>query len=60
MLTVFGRLWTALKATVAIGLLAGLSLYSANVVDQKGLNPFAAALTEPTTTGSIKANRVHR
>jgi hypothetical protein len=50
----FSRIWTVLKATVAIGLLAGLSLYSANVVDQRGLNPFAAALTEPTTTGTIK------
>jgi len=50
----FNRIWTVLKATVAIGLLAGLSLYSANVVDQRGLNPFAAALTEPTMTGAIK------
>lgn len=53
----FSRLWTVLKATLAIGLLAAGSLYSANVVDRKGMNPFAAALVEPATTGSIKAGR---
>ena len=41
-----GRLWTVLKATLGIGLLAALSLYSASVVDQRGLNPFAAALAD--------------
>lgn len=50
----FGQLWTVLKASLAIGLLAAGSLYSANVVDRPGLNPFAAALNEPTTTGAIK------
>lgn len=60
MQSAFARLWTVLKATLAIALLAAVSLYSANVVDQKGLNPFAAALAEPTTTGSVKASRVHR
>lgn len=54
----FSRLWTVLKATLAIGLLAAGSLYSANVVDQKGLNPVAAALIDPTTTGSVKADQV--
>ena len=54
MLLAFSRVWTVLKATLAIGLLAAGSLYSANLVDQKGLNPFAVALAEPTTTGSIK------
>ncbi len=49
------RLWTVLKATLAISLLAAGSLYSANVVDRQGLNPFAAALAEPTITGAIKA-----
>lgn len=58
MLPALGRLWTVLKAAMAIGLLAAGSLYSANVVDQKGLNPFAAALTEPVTTGSIKASKI--
>ncbi|MHC2002028.1 hypothetical protein ACYQR9_16560 [Methylobacterium sp. CM6241] len=49
------RLWTVLKATLAIGLLAASSLYSASVADRQGLNPFAAALTEPTTTtGAIR------
>ncbi|KQO67997.1 hypothetical protein ASG51_10055 [Methylobacterium sp. Leaf465] len=51
-----GRLWTVLKATLGIGLLAALSLYSASVVDQRGLNPFAAALAEPATTGTVKAS----
>ena len=51
----FKRLWTVLKATMAIALLAAGSLYSANVVDKQGLNPFAAALMEPVTTGSVKA-----
>ena len=48
------RLWTVLKATLAIGLLAVGSLYSASIVDKQGLNPFAAALAEPTTTGSVR------
>lgn len=51
----FRRLLTVLKATLGIGLLAAGSLYSANVVDRQGLNPFAAALTEPTTTGALRA-----
>jgi hypothetical protein len=34
-------------------------LYSASVVDQRGLNPFAAALAEPVTTGTVKASRMH-
>ncbi|GJD74101.1 MULTISPECIES: hypothetical protein [Methylobacterium] len=51
------RLWTFLKATLAIGLLAAGSLYSANVMDRRGLNPFAAALVEPVTTGSVKGGR---
>jgi len=55
MLPALGRLWTVLKAAMAIGLLAAGSLYSANVVDQKGLNPFAAALGEPATTGAVSA-----
>ena len=54
----FSRLWAILKAMLAVGLLAAGSLYSANVVDRKGLNPFAAALVEPATTGSVKAGRV--
>jgi hypothetical protein len=49
----FSRLWTVLKATLAIGLLVAGSVYSANVVDQKGLNLLAAASIEPTATGSI-------
>ena len=58
MVFAFSPLWTILKATLAIALLAAGSLYSANVMDQRGLNPFAAALAEPVTTGSIKAGRV--
>jgi hypothetical protein len=58
MLFALGRLWTVLKAALAIGLLAVGSLYSANVVDQKGLNPFAAALGEPVITGSIRASQI--
>lgn len=50
----FTRLRTVLKATLAIGFLAGGSLYSANVLDKQGLNPFAAAMAEPTITGSVK------
>lgn len=49
----FGRLWTVLKAALAIGLLAAGSLYSANIVDRRGLNPLAAALNEPAMTGTI-------
>lgn len=48
------RLWTGLKATLAIGLLAVGSLYSANALDKQGLNPFAAAMAEPTTTGALR------
>ena len=51
------RLWAGLKATLAVGLLAAGSLYSASLVDRKGLNPFAAALAEPLATGSIKPVR---
>lgn len=58
MFSAFSRLWTVLKAAMAIGLLAAGSLYSANVVDQKGLNPFAAALVEPVTTGSVKPSQI--
>lgn len=58
MVFAFGPLWTILKATLAVGLLAAGSLYSANVMDQRGLNPFAAALAEPVATASIKAVRV--
>ena len=54
----FTRLWTVLKATLAIGFLAGGSLYSANVLDKQGLNLFAAALAEPMTTGSVRTSRV--
>jgi hypothetical protein len=57
MQSAFSRLWTGLKATLAIGLLAAGSLYSAKIVDRKGVNPFTAALVEPTTTGSIKPSR---
>jgi hypothetical protein len=53
----FDRLWTVLKATLAIGLLAAGSLYSANVVDRQGLNSFTAALADPVTTGSLKAGK---
>lgn len=53
----FSRLWTVLKAALAIGLLAAGSLYSANVVDRQGLNPFAAALIDPATTGAIRPSR---
>ena len=54
------QLWTVLKATLAISLLAAGSLFSANAMDQLGLNPFTAALAEPTTTGSIKPSRAVR
>lgn len=54
----FRRLWMVLKSALAIGLLAAGSLYSANVVDRKGMNPFAATLVEPATTGSIIAGRI--
>jgi hypothetical protein len=54
----FDRLWTVLKATLAISLLAAGSLFSANVMDQQGLNPFAAALVDPVTTGSLKAGKI--
>ena len=57
MLSALSRIWTVLKAALAIGLLAGGSLYSAQIVDRQGVNPFTAALAEPTTTGSIKPNR---
>jgi hypothetical protein len=56
-MSAFIRLWTVLKATIAIGLLAAVSLHSAKIVDRKGMNPFTAALAEPTTTGSIKPVR---
>ncbi|KQP38376.1 hypothetical protein ASF49_05075 [Methylobacterium sp. Leaf104] len=55
MQSALGRLATVLKATLAIGLLAALSLYSADIADRKGLNPFAAALAEPVSTGSVRA-----
>lgn len=58
MLSAVSRFWTVLKAALAIGLLAVGSLYSASIVDKQGLNPFAAALTDPVTTGSIKPKRV--
>jgi len=51
------RLWIGLKATLAIGLLAAGSLYSAKIVDERGLNPFAATLGEPAVTGSIQSGR---
>ncbi|WP_264048091.1 hypothetical protein [Methylobacterium flocculans] len=51
------RLWITAKAILAVGLLATGSLYSANVVDRNGLNPFSAALAEPAVTGSIKPGR---
>jgi hypothetical protein len=51
------QLWSGLKATLAIGLLAAGSLYSAKLVDERGLNPFAAALGEPAVTGSIQSGR---
>ena len=57
MQSAFSRFRTALKATLAIGLLAAGSLYAAQVVDRKGVNPFTAALAEPMTTGSIKPSR---
>ncbi|WP_156653424.1 hypothetical protein [Methylobacterium sp. Leaf111] len=53
----FNGFWTVLKTTLAIGLLAAGSLYSDNVMDQRGFNSFAAALVEPTT-GSLKIGRV--
>jgi hypothetical protein len=46
--------WTIVKATLAISLLAAGSLFSASVMDQQGLNPFAAALAGPMTTGSVR------
>jgi len=51
-------LWTVLKAAFVIALVAAMSLYWASVIDQEGLNPFAAALIEPVTTGSVKAHPV--
>jgi hypothetical protein len=54
----FSHLRTVLKAVLGISLLAAGSLYSANLVHQKGLNPFAAALVERVATGSVKAARV--
>ena len=54
MMFAFSRLWTVLKATLGIGLLVAGSLYSATILDRKGVNPFTAALAEPTTTASIK------
>ena len=54
----FSHLRTVLKAVLAISILAAGSLYSANVVHQEGLNPFAAALVEPVATGSVKVARV--
>lgn len=54
----FDQLWTVLKATLAISLLAAGSLFSANVMDQQGLNPFSAALAEPTATASVRTSRV--
>jgi hypothetical protein len=51
------RLWIGLKATLTIGLLAAGSLYSAKIVDERGLNLFAAALGEPAVTGSIQSGR---
>ena len=46
--------WTIAKAMLAVSLLAAGSLFSANVMDQQGLNPFAAALTGPMTIGSVR------
>jgi hypothetical protein len=57
MLSAFSRLWTVLKAALAIGLLAAGSLYSAQIIDRRGVHPVTAALAEPTTTGSIKPSR---
>ena len=54
MMFAFSRLWTVLKATLGIGLLIAGALYSAEIVDRRGANPFAAALIDPTTTASIK------
>jgi hypothetical protein len=51
----FSWFWTVLKAALAIGVFIGMSLYSAQIVDREGANPFTAALAEPTTTGSIKS-----
>lgn len=51
------QLWIGLKATLAIGLLAAGSLYSAKIVDERGVNPFVAALGEPVVTGSIQSGR---
>jgi hypothetical protein len=60
MFPAIGRLWTALKAILAIGLMAILSLHTAKIAERKGVNPFTAALVDPVTTGSIKASRIHR
>ena len=56
----FDQLWTVLKATLAISLLAAGSLFSANVMDQQGLNPFSAALgrTDGNSISSDKPGRV--
>lgn len=59
MLSAFGRFWTVLKARLAIGLLAGMSLFWTNLVDQKDPNPLPRPWTDPTTTGSLKVSRAH-
>ncbi|WP_431311100.1 hypothetical protein [Methylobacterium nigriterrae] len=45
--------WQAVKAVLAISALVCAALYSADRIDQQGLNPFALKAVDPLTTGSI-------
>ncbi|KAB1070284.1 hypothetical protein [Methylobacterium planeticum] len=53
MLGVLRQVWRAVKATLAIGALVGAALYSADLADRRGVNPFALPVADPETTGSI-------
>ena len=53
MLGILRQVWRVATATLAIGALVAAALYSADLADRRGVNPFAVRTTDPVATGSI-------
>ncbi|HEV7438455.1 MAG TPA: hypothetical protein VGN94_02350 [Methylobacterium sp.] len=60
MLGVLRQVWLAVKTTLAIGALVAAALYSADLADRRGINPFALQTMDPETTGSIGPKQLQR
>ena len=53
-----GRIWEAVKATLAVAALIAAALISADKLDrERGSAPKSAVLVEPMTTGAIQPPR---